>query len=69
MRVIAKRADGFYLVSIEKDFKGFVFNPENLNRSPVHDIDSILKFGVWKEVRRQPKHDLKLIFDKEPQSP
>ncbi len=69
MKIVAKRADGFYLVSLEDDFKGFIFNPENLNRSPLHDIDSILKFGTWEEVHRQPKFNLNLIFKKEPQSP
>lgn len=69
MKIIAKREDGFYLVSLEKDYKGFIFNPENLKMSPLHDIDSILKFGTWAKVHRPPKFDLDLILKQEPQDP
>ena len=66
MKIVGKRG-GAYLVSLERDNRGFMFNPKNLHRSPVMDIDSFIARGYWNEVRKPPYFDLKKILESEPE--
>lgn len=65
MKIIANRGDA-YLVSLERENRGFMFNRGNMHRSPIMDIDSFLARGYWTEVRKLPDFDLEKIFESEP---
>ena len=66
MKIIAKRGEA-YLVLLEGNNRGFMFNPENNNaRSPEMDVNSFLARGYWTEILNPPKFDLEKIYKSEP---
>ncbi len=62
LRIIAKRADGAYIVAVN-DEDGFIISEKGKVISPIMMYDAFIKFGYWDETNDDPGFDLNEIFE------
>ncbi len=62
MRIIAKIADGVFIVAIN-DVNGFIVSEQGKVISPIMMYDAFIKFGNWFEADDDSRYDIEKLYE------